>query len=280
MTIKMMMMNRVGLTDALLWYYTARLGWHYAKVSWSPRWSITSPCLTPPPWVGLCVALHDAHWSALYVWTNDVASFRLRPIGVRVCGSTLAVVAVAPTPQAAAAVVRVGGGKAACSFAWRPLVSPVRVNQWRDFISSLSNRCSCLLVELTLAMVVVGGGGAGGSVDVSVPHYAPTVNVVVLSVTAPDGITTREYRVNVYRQPPPPPPQPPPPPNPPPMKPTPAPPPTPSPPLVPAPPPPPPKPSPPPVGAVQAELRWPTAWKRLFQTLILILALAYKSWLK
>jgi hypothetical protein len=40
-------------------------------------------------WVGLCVALHDAHWSALRVCTNDMASFRLRPIGVRVCGADL-----------------------------------------------------------------------------------------------------------------------------------------------------------------------------------------------
>jgi hypothetical protein len=35
--------------------------------------------------VGLCVALHDAHWSAMCVCTNAVAVFRLRPIGVRVC---------------------------------------------------------------------------------------------------------------------------------------------------------------------------------------------------
>jgi hypothetical protein len=27
------------------------------------------------PWVGLCVDLHDAHWSALYTGTNDVAVF-------------------------------------------------------------------------------------------------------------------------------------------------------------------------------------------------------------
>jgi hypothetical protein len=37
--------------------------------------------------VVLCAALHDAHWSALYVCTNDVALFRCRPIGVRVCGA-------------------------------------------------------------------------------------------------------------------------------------------------------------------------------------------------
>jgi hypothetical protein len=35
----------------------------------------------------VCVALNDAHWSALYVRTNDVALFRLRPIAVRVCGA-------------------------------------------------------------------------------------------------------------------------------------------------------------------------------------------------
>jgi hypothetical protein len=45
-----------------------------------------SACADPSSEVGLCVALHDAHWSALYVWTNHVALFRLRPIGVRVCG--------------------------------------------------------------------------------------------------------------------------------------------------------------------------------------------------
>jgi hypothetical protein len=38
------------------------------------------------PWAGLlCAALLDAHWSSLYTWTNAVALFRLRPIGVRVC---------------------------------------------------------------------------------------------------------------------------------------------------------------------------------------------------
>jgi hypothetical protein len=35
------------------------------------------------------VSLHDAYWPALYMWANHVALFRLRPIGFRVCGSTL-----------------------------------------------------------------------------------------------------------------------------------------------------------------------------------------------
>jgi hypothetical protein len=35
-------------------------------------------------------------------------------------------------------------GRFACIFERRPLASPVRVDQWRGFISSWSNRCSCL----------------------------------------------------------------------------------------------------------------------------------------
>jgi hypothetical protein len=36
---------------------------------------------------GMCAALPDTHWSHMYAWTNDVALFRRRPIGVRVCGA-------------------------------------------------------------------------------------------------------------------------------------------------------------------------------------------------